>query len=276
MNCKYLMLIAAAFHLTGAGNVRAQDEEDRELRQMDSRLQEQRAVAARTRLMLYSDELRKLQSQYTATGEATAAVAVQKELDAVALAVKRLAAIARGQAGPPESGELKEDEKVSDAALAAKRIDAIIAKFSQAKGDGPAARNAQAGQMRARLLKIERASKNPGFSQYEGSSYWAYDSSYAVWTLDDLAPGEYEIVLRYSGSAVSGGKAVVKAAGQKFEVTVPRGEKGGRKELTLSAGNLKVKEGGVDVRVESGGLAARADCLWNLHAVALVPAGKRP
>ena len=275
MNCRNVIVIAAAFLLTGGGNGRAQDEEDRELRQMEARLQEQRAGAARTRLILYSDELRKLQAHYTAAGEAAAAVAVQKELDAVALAMKRLAAIAQGQAGPPEAAELKEVGKVSDAALAAKRIDAIIAKFSQAKGDDPAGRHALAGQLRARLLKIEKASKNPAYSEFEGSSYWAYNSSYAEWTLNDLAPGDYEVVLRYTASAISGGKAVVKAAGQKFEVTVPQGEKGGRKELTLSPA-LKVKEPGVDVRVESGGLADKADFLWNLQAVALVPADKRP
>lgn len=254
----------------------AQDEEDRELRQMEARLQEQRANAARTRLLLYSDELRKLQSQYTAAGEATAATAVEKELEAVAHAMKRLAAIARGQAGPPEASELKDGEKVSDAALAAKRIDAIIAKFRQANADDPAARNALPGQLRARVLKIEKASKNPGYAGYEGSSYWAYESSYAAWTLDDLAPGEYEIVLRYFPGAGSGGKAVVKAAGQKFEVAVPKSEKGGRKELTLRPGILKVKEPGVDIRVECGGLVDKADSLWNLQAVALVPVARRP
>ena len=184
--------------------------EDKELLQMESVLQQHRAEAVRTRLILYSDELRKLQTQYTAAGEATAATAVQKELDAAALAVKRLAAIARGQAEPPETSEMKPEGPLSSAALAAKKIDGIIAKFSQTKGDGPAARPVLAGQVRPRILKIEKAARNPAYASCEGADYWAYEPAYAVWTISDLPPGDYDIQLRYSAGADSGGKAVVK------------------------------------------------------------------
>lgn len=250
---------------------------DVELDQMESRLQEQRATAMRVRLILFSDELRKLQAQYKAAGDAVSAAAVQSELDSAALAVKRLSNIAQGQSEPPETGELKEDEKISSAALAARRIDAIAAKFNQPRTDVPAAKNVLTGQMRPRILKIEKASKTPGYSSYEGGSYWAYESSFAGWTLNDMAPGDYEIQLRYSASTESGGKAVIKAAGQRFEITIPKGKKGVRNELTLTVPDvLKVKDSGVDVRVENGGIESKNGYLWNLHAVALVPAGKRP
>ena len=61
-------------------------------------------------------------------------------------------------------------------------------------------------------------------AKVEGPSYWTYDNSYAAWSLDDLVPGEYEIVLRYAGPK-SGGKATVKIGKQSFEVTVPHNEK---------------------------------------------------
>ncbi len=277
MNSRRLTALAAALLLTGAGRVCSQDKgNDMELLQMESRLQEQRAGAMGSRLTLYCDELRKLHAQFNAAGENASADAVQQELDNMTLAVKRLTSIASDQAGPPELGELKPDEKLSGAALAARRIDAVIAPFSQAAGDGPAERNAPAGQTRPRNLRMSTAVTNPVYSTSKGGSYWTHPSAYAVWTLNDLAPGDYEVQLRYSAGTDSGGKAVVKAAGQKFEVLVPRGEKDSRKELTLTAGVIKVKDPGVDVRVENGGLADKANYLMNLHAVNLVPAGKRP
>ena len=281
MKSQHLLLTVAALLLTGAAGLKSQESSDEnadvELDQMESRLQEQRAVAMRGRLILFSDELRKLQAQYQAAGDVVSAAAVQSELDSAAFAVKRLGIIARGQSEPPETGELKEDEKLSSAALAARRIDAIAAKFNQPRTDGPAVKKVLTGQMRPRILKIEKAAKNPGYSSYEGGSYWAYESSYAGWTLNDLAAGDYEIQLRYSASTESGGKALIKAAGQRFEITIPKGEKGVRKELTLTVpGVLKVKDPGVDVRVENGGIETKSGYLWNLHAVALMPTGKRP
>ena len=281
MNFRHFILPVAALLLTGGVGLRAQEAGDQnadlELDQMESRLQEQRAAAMRGRLILFSDELRKLQAQYKAAGDAASAAAVQSELDSTALAVKRLSNIARSQSEPPEAGELKDDEKLSSAALAARRIDAIAAKFNQPQTDSPAAKSALTGQMRPRILKMEKAAKTPGYSSYEGGGYWAYESSYAGWTLNDLTPGEYQIQLRYSSGPESGGKAVVKAAGQRFEITIPKGEKGVRKELTLTVpGVLKVKDPGVDFRVENGGIETKSGYLWNLHAVALVPAAKRP
>ena len=276
MTIRGLTFFSAVLLLTGAA--RAQGEgEDKELRQMETSLQEQRAGAVCARLILYGDELRTLKAQFTAGGEPVAAAAVQTELDAVTLAVTRLTSIARGEGGPPEAGELKPDEKLSSTALAARRIDAIIAKFSQRASESPGERNSPALPLRPRVLRMTSAATNPGYSSYKGGSYWAYGAAYAVWTLNDLAPGDYEIQLRYSAGIDSGGKAVIKAAGQRFEVTVPKGEKDSRKELTLSAGILKVKEPGVDIRLENGGLAEKAGYLLNLHAVSLVPvAGKRP
>lgn len=278
MTIRRLTLFTAALLLAGAACVRAQGEgEDQELRQMETRLQEQRAGALCARLILYSDELRKLKAQFTAAGEPASAAAVQTELDAVTLAVTSLTSLARGEGGPPEAGELKPDEKLSSTALAARRIDAIIAKFSPRADESPGERNTPALPLRPRVLRITSAATNPGYSSHKGSNYWSYGSAYAVWTLNDLAPGEYEIQIRYSAGIDSGGKAVVKAAGQRFEVTVPKGGKDSRKELTISAGILTVKEPGVDIRVENGGLAEKAGYLLNLHAVYLVPAAaKRP
>ncbi len=277
MSSRRLTVLTAALFLTGAGRVCSQDEGgDRELLQLESRLQEQRADAMGNRLTLYCDELRKVHAQLKAAADDASAAAVQQELDQMTLAVKRLTSIARGHAGPPEPGELKPDEKLSSAALAARRIDAVIAPFSQAAGEGPAEQNSPPGQTRLRVLKMNTAGTNPGLSTSKGGSYWTYPSAYAVWTLNDLAPGDYEVQLRYSAGIDSGGKAVVKAAGQKFEVPVPKGEKDSRKELTLTAGVIKVKEPGVDIRVENGGLADMECYLLNLHAVSLVPVSKRP
>jgi hypothetical protein len=268
-----LLLLAALTPRT----LTAQDEPDgdRELAVLESRLQEQRALALRGRLTLYADELDRLHTQFSAAADTRAASAVQSEIEFTRLAIKRLGNIARGQADPPEAGELKEDETLSTAALAARRINGLLARFHKLNAAGAPLPGPAAGPARQRLLRIEKAELKRGYGA--GAEYWAYDSMSASWSLNDMAPGEYEVVLRYTGGGRSGGKAVVRAAGQKLEVTVPKGEKGGsQRKQELNAGVLKVTEPGMDVHVASAGLAAGADYLWDLQAVVLQPVNKRP
>lgn len=281
MNIRSLLTVSVALLLPFPGGLRAQQAaaEDRELAILETRLQEQRAAAIRARLILYTDELQALQTQFANAGDSASADAVQRELETARLAVKRLTAIARGRADPAVADELKDGEPLNATALAAKRIDGIIARFDPDLSNAPAApgRILSASPPRQRVLRMERATRNPEYAEYDGASYWAYESSYAAWTVEDMAPGEYEVILRYSAGENTGGKAVVKIAGRKLEVTVPKREKGqGPKEQKLNAGTVKVKEPGVDIRVEHGGLARGADYLWNLEAVLLQPAGKRP
>ncbi|HWB05650.1 MAG TPA: hypothetical protein VG796_21705 [Verrucomicrobiales bacterium] len=248
---------------------------DRELDVLEARLQKERATAIHARLTLYTDELNKLLAQYNAASETDNAAAVQEELRTVELAMKRLAAISKGEKEPAAPDEPKPKEPLSDTALAAKRIDAIIARFSKAAVPlNPAA--APSGPPRPRLLKMDKAVKSREHASAEGASYWSYANSYAVWSMDDLVPGEYEVTIRYTG-AKSGGKATVRIAKQSFDVTVPVPPKGqGKGELKLTAGTVKITETGTDVRVESKGLAQGASYLWNLEAVILQPVAKRP
>lgn len=116
----------------GASCVRGQSSppRDRELEVAEARLQEQRATAILNRLALYSDELQKLQVQFTDAGDSVSAATVQQELDAARLAIRRLAMIARGQADHSAADELKEGAARNTPALAARRIDAIVSRFN--------------------------------------------------------------------------------------------------------------------------------------------------
>ena len=244
---------------------------DRELAVLESRLQAERAAAVRARLILYTDELQKLETQYTTAGDTAAASAVQEERKSVDLAMKRLEAIAKGKTEPAEPGELKPKEVLDDTTLAARRINAIIAQFSSARTEpGPAPdRDSPPGQTRSRVFKMNNAVRNREHAKLEGASYWAYDNSYAVWSPDDLIPGEYNIVLRYTGSKC-GGKATVRIAKQNFEVSVPVPEKGQKIE-PLPVGTVKITERGADIRVESNGKASGSEYLWNLQSLDLKP-----
>ncbi len=272
-------LILLSFLATAPG-LRAQDDDDgrdRTLEEMEARLQEQRATALRARLITYTDELDKLHARFNAAGETVAAALVKTELDSVAAAMRQLAGIARRQADPPAPGELKEDEEISAPDLAARRIDQIVARFAAAKGSArPSASSLAAAPARPRVLKFDKSRRSSTYDYLEGRAYWAYESSYAQWSLSDLTPGEYEVILRYADDAGTGGKAIIKAGAVTLEVTVPKGGKNAR-DQKLSAGTLTIKEPGVDVRVENGGLAGKADALWNLDSIVLQPAAaKRP
>lgn len=259
--------------------VRSQDDSstDRELESAEARLQEQRATAVRDRLILYTDELQKLHGQFTASGDAKAVAAVKQEQEAVQAAVQRLTQIIKGRIDPvteEEKGKNKE-EKINPVVLTTRRINAIIARFSLAREQAPndVAVNVPAGQGRQKILPIKKASMKR--SKDGGSSDWTYKGLHASWTEKDMVPGDYEVILRYSCGEKGGGKAVLTVAGKKFNVVVPKGDRSSRK-LEINAGQVRVSEAGMDVRVDVTEIADGADYLWDLQAVVLQPAGKRP
>lgn len=273
-----LLVTAAVCHTGEITHAQQPAAVDREMADLEARLQEQRAAAVKTRLTLYTDELEKLRNRLASTGDSQSAAAVTRELDEVRDAINRLVTIASGQAEPPATGETSEGEDASPATLAAKRLNTIIERFTTDGTNDPGAiRSPVAGQARPKILKIENAVRNRDYSSYEGGKYWAYNSSYAVWTVDGMVPGDYEVIVRYSARQEAGGTAVIKAAGQKLELTVPPGEKGqSQKELKLNAGTIRLNDPGVDIRVENGGLATDAQYLWDLQSVVLQPVNKRP
>jgi len=251
---------------------------DRALEEQEARLQVQRATALHARLITFTDELDKLHAKLAAAGDTAGAAMVEAELDAVKIAMERLAGIARFQTDPAAAGEVGENEQISPAALAARRINAIVKRFTAASAPAPVrpAAPAGSGTARPRVLRMDKARIHSDYAKYRDSAaYWGYESTYAQWTLTDLTSGEYEVVVRYSAGPDAGGKAVIKVAGQTFNVTVPKGEKGGR-ELKLTAGTVTIQESGADVRVENAGIATKDGHLWKLDAIVLQPVAKRP
>lgn len=277
MNFRTLHLTALfSLLLPSAGFSQDDGTEDRELDRADYRLQEQRAAAIRDRLTLYLDELHKLHTQLTAAGDSSGAAAVQREIDFTKGAIKRLTGVIKAQMEPVEASEKKEDEEeISATTLARRRINGIVARFQKLKLEAPppapvASDNAAARQ---RILKIEKASMK--HSEGTGREYWTYAGRHASWTLDDMIPGDYEIILRFSAGEKGGGAATVRVAGRKFEIKVPKGEKSSRK-LERNAGTVRINDRGVDIRVEAGELAEGAQYLWDLQAVVLQPAARKP
>jgi len=262
-----LLTVPALPAQSGRANVR-----DTALEEMDAKLQEQRAAALRTRLVLGTDELTKLQAHYAAAGDAAAAALLKSEVEDVQEAIKQLANIAQRQADPPAPGELAEGEQLSPAALAARRIDRLLAKFAEARSQPRSEPGTPAPAVRSHTLKMDKARLR---SSDDEGDYWSHPGNYALWAVPELAPGRYEVILRYTAGPESGGKVVLKIAGETLAVTVPRGEKGGR-EQRLPAGTVTIKEPGADVRVESAGLTGNAKSLWKLDSVLLQPAAKRP
>ena len=273
MSLRSALLLA----LLAAAPLRAQDDDgrDRPLEELEARLQEQRATALRARLVTYTDELEALHAKFTAAGDAAAATAVKTEMDAATVAMRQLANIARRQADPPAPDEVKADEELSATALAARRINGIIARFTRAKAAPRTTSSAPAFKVRQHILKFDKASRRSGYADSSSREYWGYDEIYALWSVKDIAPGTYEVILRYSADAGTGGKAVVRIAGTKLEAAIPKGEKSAR-EQKLSAGTVTITEPGADVRVESAGLTDKAESLWSLDSIVLQPVVKRP
>lgn len=251
---------------------------DGELEKAEMRLQQQRADAVRSRLVLYADELIGLYKQLSAAGDEKGASAVKAEQEAVQAAIRRLTNISKGiNEAAAEDEKSKDEDEPSEVMLATRRVNGIINRFTKAKNQSPPETSATvaAGQGRQKILKIEKASMKR--SESGGRNDWTYKGIHASWTVNDMVPGDYEVILRYSAGEKGGGKALLRVAGKKFDVTVPKGEKGSRKQ-ELTPGTVRVAEAGMDVRIDVVELADGADYLWDLQAVVLQPvtAPKRP
>jgi hypothetical protein len=239
------------------------------------RLQEQRATALRSRLVIYTDEVQKLRTAWAAANDDSRVRAADTELAEIQKALRILSTPAIERLDD-EKAEDSENKRAPSVVLA-RRVDGVVKRFDEATREAPLASTPGAGRSRVRFLKIEDARKAESSGTYEdGRDYWIYDGSAASWTLTDLQPGLYDVEVRYS-CGENGGSAVMnlKAAGQKLAITVPKGENSKRR-LTISPGQLRVTDPGLDVRIEGVSRGESSKYYWDLHEIILRPAAAKP
>jgi hypothetical protein len=98
---------------------------------------------------------------------------------------------------------------------------------------------------------------------------WRKAGACATWTLPDLPPGGYEIVLRYGCDALEGGTVLVKEA--TFTLTAPI-QTTLRGPVEKNIGTLKITDGSGALTLSAANVLR--DNLMKLYSVELIPANR--
>ena len=257
------VLPAAICQDEGMGDKQEERDEDAAMKALEERHAAERHRMLRRRFALYADELERLQADLRAKGRAA-------DADAVAAERRRVMEVLEAKEEPlPASG-------MPMGPTPQERAEAFAAGLTPEPSLEPVAgANAASGSVvRVRQLKIEKAGVNRDLLEYGssgvGRGYWSNERATASWTVSNLAPGEYAVVLRFLCGASGGGTVEVQAGRDKFTVEIPQGESWSRRQV-LQAGTVKVTGSGLDVRVVAKGKREEDGSIWDLRAVMLEP-----
>ena len=247
----------------GGGESGEKQDEDAAMKALEDRHAAERHRLLRRRFAVYADELERLQAELRAKGRAA-------DADAVAAERRRVMEVLEAKEEPlPASG-------MPMGPTPQERAEAFAAGLTPEPSVEPVAgAGASSGSvLRVRQLKIEKAGVNRDLLEYGssgvGRGYWSHEKATAAWTVSNLAPGEYAVVLRFLCGASGGGTVEVQAGRDKFTVEVPQGDSWSKRQV-LQAGTVKVTGSGLDVRVVAKGKRDEDGSIWDLRAVMLEP-----
>lgn len=272
-------VFTTAMILAGAGELAAQEPAPASLAALEANYAEDRAASLRRVLARYVDELQALEQSLAAAGDASGAARVRLERDRVlpALGLPAVAAADADEFAAFEDGA--EPPMPAVPATAPADLDAILKSLlpggtaAAAPGVGPAPAtpgNAVPGRGAKRILRMTNAQLEGTYDPAFGYYYWSGGRS-ASWTLSDLAPGSYRLVLRYScDEKTGGGKLSARFGGGKIELEVPStGGWNRRRELVI--GPFEITGSRADLILEPGNLSPSASYLMDLNALLVQP-----
>lgn len=250
-----------------------------EFSELEKQHQKERAAALRGVLAKYADDLERLENQLTGSGDLKGAARVRMERDRI---LPVLGLPMAEEAGADDFSLFEEEPELgpSTAPLpAAGELDALIQSLlapSQPAGPSGSEGNASPSSpapVPRRILRMAGAQLVGSYDPVYGYVYWTSNRT-ALWTVADLPPGQYEIVLRYACDARNGGggKVEVSFGTGKLEGEVP--PTGGwkrRKELVL--GPFEIRQPRADLKFTA---KPSGSYLMDLAGVIIRPAVPRP
>ncbi len=266
-----------------AGEARASEGKtpDPALSALEQNYAQERAAAMRRVLARYVDELEVLEKSLAAAGDTTGAARVRLEHDRV-LPALGLSAVSSSDADDFAAFEEEAPVPALKPVPAAPPADfeAILNTLRPAPattaGDGktPAGPSASpAGNLKGakRLLRMGNAKLEGTYDPTAGYEYW-YSTKTASWTLNDLPPGSYQLVLRYACHERDrgGGKLKVRfGPAKEIEINIS-GTGGWKRRRELTIGPFEIKDTRADLIFE-----ARPSSLYlmDMVAVQVQPAG---
>ena len=264
--------------LADTGKLAAEEPAPASLAALEANYAEDRAASLRRVLAKYVDELQFLEQSLAAAGDASGAARVRLERDRV-LPSLGLPAVAAADAD-----EFAAFEEGSDPPMPAvpstvpADLGAILKSLlpggtatSAAAGPAPATTgSAVPGRGAKQVLRMANAQLEGTYDPAFGFHYWSGGRS-ASWTLSDLTPGSYRLVLRYScDEKTGGGKLSARFGSGKIELEVPStGSWNRRRELVI--GPFEIAGARADLILEPVKLSSSASYLMDLNALLVQP-----
>ena len=252
---------------------------DRDLTALEARRGGERVAGMRAALAQYADRLGALRAKLLARGDAEAAARVQLEMDRVSPAV---AADSSGNTEkdtadvgifettplPPPTGDAS---GVSDA-----DVEKLVASLAgdtgkpAAEAPSPAAPASPGARLPMRMTAASfvpaLASANPP----KGHLIWTAGRS-ASWTVRDLVPGYYRLLLRYGAEEEDGGGTLLVSLGQE-KLAVPIAATGGwSRRAELLTDPIVVTASSADLTLRHTPGQGGGTWLFDLQSVTLVP-----
>ena len=250
---------------------------------LDARYAEDRAGALRRVLARYVDELEALEKSLVTAGDASGAARVRLERDRV-LPALGLPVVTADDAS--EFAAFEEETTPAPVppvpAVLPGDLQAILQTLLPAgaapappEGAAPAPPGSGAmvpGRGTKRLLRMSNAQLQGTYEPLSGHYYWTRGKS-ASWTLNDLPPGSYQLVLRYAcdGNDDGGGKVEARFGTGKLEVKVPS-TGGWKRRRELVIGPFQIADPRADLVLKSAPSDSVASYLMDLTALVVQPA----
>jgi hypothetical protein len=244
----------------------------------------ERTAVLRGVLARYADDLEALENSLIAAGDNSGAARVRLERDRVLPSL-----------GLPVTGAVDADEfaafetpvdqppPVLPSAVPGD-LEGILKSLLPSTGDpkppSPIKPDAPAppvaGRSSKRLLKMNSAQLSGPYDPSLGYGYWMAGRS-ATWTLSDLPPGSYRLVLRCACDAKDGGGGKVSAKfGSETIIAEVAGTGGWKRPRDLEIGPFQITESRVDLVLGVSFLTPNSTYLMDLYGLIVKPATPSP
>ncbi len=259
------------------GGLRARAEAPGALEGLERGYAEDRAAALRRVLARYADELAVLEGSLVAAKDEAGAGRVRVEREGV------LAALGLPAVEAVEADDFAAFEEVVEVpvplvpSVLPKDLAGTVRSLlppGVSRGlaaAAPAVGGTGAGSGGRRLLRMATAERTGVYDAASGYEFWTQGKS-ASWIVEDVAAGNYRVVLRYACDEKDGGggKVMVQMGSVKLEVALP-GTGGWTRRRELVVGPFAVSAGRVDVVVKAASLAEGGRYLMDFTALQVQP-----
>lgn len=264
-----IMLLACA----SAVPTSAQEKPDLELETVQASFQQQSEEAEGRQLALYADQLEKLKASLATRNETAAAEKVATEMTAVSQRLKQLMAAPPSKLPPglPAPTSVRNEGDPS--------MDSIFDGESDKDKDKERQKRRLMAARANTILRYNNSVRTPEVRN--ARDFWATADASAKWTIENLPPGKYRLLIHYrSPKEPSGGTGQIEVGGPSAPIpfSIKPSEEDPTQMKTLTAALITIEQCPVDLTLRTIGLSSTNGPLFDFANIQLLSedANRRP